>query len=120
MLKLLFVPLLIWTQAAWSDASVDISEPSEVAALTELQEKVDGISSAVMFCINSGKEHADCLCESKALILDFNSAVERLFTTFPRLAGLDMVSFKKANGAVISQSLSGLEKQSKTALVCSR
>lgn len=32
--------------AAWSDDGVDITEPKEITALTELQEKIDTISSA--------------------------------------------------------------------------
>lgn len=120
MLRLLFIFFVMWSQVALSDGSIDISEPNEVAALTELQEKLDTISLAVMLCIESGKDHSDCLCESEELILDFNKAVYQLFVTYPNLAGLDLVQFKTPDGDVISQSLSGLEKQSKTEPVCSQ
>ena len=111
--------LALLGSVAWSDDGVDITEPQKVAALTELQEKIDSISAAVTECTRSGKDHSECLCENEKLILDFNRAVEELFETFPDLRTMDIVRFRMSNGLSVSQSLSGIKNQARTNLSCS-
>ena len=103
---------------AWSDDGVDITEPSRVAALTELQEILDSVSVAVTDCVGSGKEHGQCLCENEKSVLIFNKAVADLFETYPDLRSVDIVSFRLSNGSSVSQSLSGIRKQAQTPLNC--
>ncbi len=116
--RLVIFFLATLAQFAWSDDGVDITGPSEVTALTGIQEKIDIISTVVTDCVNSGKDHGDCLCENEALILSFNQAVKQLFVTFPHLKTLDIVRFKTSTGEVVSQSLAGIEKQSEMKLTC--
>lgn len=103
---------------AWSDEGIDITEPPKVAALSDLQERIDSISAAVTDCTSSGKDHGDCLCENEEPILDFNRAVEELFETYSDLKTADIVRFRTSDGMVVSQSLSGIKNQAQMKLNC--
>lgn len=103
---------------AWSDEGIDITEPLKVAALSDLQERIDSISAAVTKCTSSGKDHGDCLCENEEPILDFNRAVDELFETYADLKTADIVRFRTSDGMVVSQSLSGIKNQAQMKLTC--
>jgi hypothetical protein len=116
-------PLLIVLMAsalnvAWSDEGVDIIDPDQVEGLDGIQEQIDAISTAVMQCMDAGKSHQDCLCESAALMLDFNTSVKNFFLNHPGLEKLDIVRFKASDGSWVSQSLSGIRKQASAELSC--
>ena len=64
--RLVIFFLATLAQFAWSDDGFDITEPNEVTALTGIQEKIDIISAVVTDCVNSGKDHRDCLCGDEA------------------------------------------------------
>ena len=110
--------LALLAGVAWSDEGIDITEPLKVAALSDLQERIDSISAAVTECTSSGKDHGDCLCENEEPILDFNRAVEELFETYSDLKAADIVRFRTSDGMVVSQSLSGIKNQAQMKLKC--
>jgi outer membrane lipoprotein-sorting protein len=72
--RLFIIILLSFTNVAWSDDGIDITDPNIVSALLEVQEKIDSISSSVMKCMDSRKDHNTCMCDNEALMLDFNTA----------------------------------------------
>ena len=110
--------LALLASVAWSDEGIDVTEPHKVAALSDLQEKIDSISTAVTECISSGKVHGDCLCENEEFILTFNRTVEEFFETYSDLKTADIVRFRMSDGMVVSQSLSGIKNQAQMKLDC--
>lgn len=110
--------LVLLTSFAWSDDGVDIIESRKVAALTDLQEKMDSVSVAIKNCMGEGKAHSDCMCENEKIILKFNRTVKELFETHPDLKKLDLVRFKMPNGLSVGQSLTGIKNQAKMKLSC--
>ncbi len=116
--RLLIILLLSFTNIAWSDDGVDITDPGLVSALLVIQNKLDAISSSVMKCIDSGNDHKDCMCENETLILDFNTAVIKLFEMHPELGKLDLVRLKTTDGTSLAQSLSGLKVQATQEFSC--
>jgi len=103
---------------SWASDEVDVTEPQKVAALTGVQEKIDPISAAIGDCMNSGKDHGDCMCENEELILNFNGTVGKLFETYPELNSAEMVSFKMPSGRAVSQSMPGIKNQAQMKLSC--
>jgi len=118
MQRLVMLVLLCVTSPAWSGDGIDVTNPEQVASLLNIQDKLDSVSTAVMACIDSGKAHAVCLCESEATIIDFNGSVMALFDTHPTLKDQDLVSFKGPDDSWISQSLAGIKQQAAMALSC--
>ncbi len=116
--RLLIIFLLSFTNIAWSDDGVDITDPDLVSALLVIQNKLDAISSSVMKCIDSGNDHKVCMCENETLILDFNTAVIKLFEMHPELGELDLVRLKTTDGTSLAQSLSGLKVQATQEFSC--
>ncbi len=116
--RLLIIFLLSFTNIAWSDDGIDINDPDLVSALLEIQNKLDAISSGVMKCIDSGTDHKVCMCNNEALILDFNTAVNKLFEMHPELGELDLVRLKTTDGTSLAQSLSGLKVQASSEPSC--
>ena len=51
--------------------SFDVVDHEMKLGLIELQEEIDFISSAVMGCIDSGREQHDCMCANKAMFSIF-------------------------------------------------
>ena len=116
--RLILFLVLVLPGIVWAEGSFDITDPDQVAALSELQEKLDAISALVTPCVASGKDHRACMCESESLIIDFNEAVNTLFETYPALRTLDLVSFRRGDGMTASQSLSGIRNQAAMDLAC--
>ncbi|MEH6648620.1 MAG: hypothetical protein V7707_01195 [Motiliproteus sp.] len=110
--------LFVMGSPVWSAASVDITDPSQTAALAAIQHKIDNVSSAVMACIDSGQDHPSCLCQNQPLIADFNASVTALFKAYPNLAKQDLVQFKAENGLWVTQSLSTIQQQVRTPPPC--
>ena len=98
--------------------TVDIADPDQVTALTEIQTAIETIGTSVTACMGSGKEHETCLCESEEQILEFNDSVNKLFVAYPAFDGLDVVRFKLSDGTWISHSLTSIKAQSSMALTC--
>ena len=72
---------------------------------------MDNVSSEIMSCIDSGKEHSVCMCQSKAIIVQFNNSVKALIEKNKDIEKLDLVRFKSTDGTWVTQSLKGLLKQ---------
>lgn len=68
--------------------------------------------------MDSGKDHNTCMCDNEALILSFNTAVNKLFESHPDLDELDLVRLKTADGTSVAQSLSGLKVQATQEFSC--
>ena len=81
MLRLALLFALGFVGFVSADEGVDVSDPKQIAALAELQEKIDRIKEAVSGCLDSGKSHEDCLCENEILIRQFNRSVNELVET---------------------------------------
>lgn len=116
--KFLALCLLLISHVTWSDDDIDITDADQVSALLAVQEKIDSLSSNVMKCMDSGKEHKACMCDNKALINDFNEKVNTLFELHPELEKLDLIRLKTTDGTPLAQSLSGIKIQANTAPDC--
>ena len=118
MKRLLIISLAVMINFVWADEGVDITNPVQVAELLQVQEKLDMVSNAIMRCMDSGGEHAACLCQHKELIIQFNSSVKTLFLNHPDLGELDLVRFKSPDGNYVAQSLEGIRKQADVEPAC--
>ena len=116
--KLLIIFLLLISHVIWADDGVEITDPDQVSALLEVQEKIDSLSSSVMNCMDSGKVHKACMCDNEALINEFNTTANKLFELHPELEKLDIVRLKTKDGTSLAQSLSGIKTQANTAPDC--
>jgi hypothetical protein len=111
MKKLLIILLISITHLAWADEGVDITNPAQVSALQNLQEKLDSVATAIMGCMSSGKSHNACMCKHKELIVEFNKTANKLFLDYPGLKELDLVRFQSPEGESVAQSLKNIRKQ---------
>ncbi len=109
----LILTILVATIAnfVWADEGVDITNPTQVLELVKIQERLDSVSTAVMGCMDSGREHNACLCQYKELIIQFNRSVNNLFPNHPSLEKYDLVRFKSPDGTWVTQSLKSIRKQ---------
>ena len=113
MKKLIFIYVLGFSSFTFANAEVLIKNPNIVAQLNTVQSNLDNVSSSVMACIESGREHSACLCQSKEAITQFNRSVETLFKKNKALQTHDLVRFKSTNGTWVTQSLQGISKQAR-------
>ena len=102
----------------WADEGVDIKDLQQISALNQVQIRLDSVSTAVMSCMDAGKEHPVCLCQNQKLIIRFNTSVNELFINHPELKQLDIVRFKSTDGIWVSQSLKGIKRQAETNPSC--
>jgi len=109
----LILTILLATVAnfVWADEGVNIANPNQVLELVIIEKKLDTVSSAIMACMDSGKEHKSCLCEQKEKIIQFNTSVKKLFVNHPELEKYDLVRFKNQDGIMNNLSLKGIRKQ---------
>ena len=115
---LLIMLLAVIANLAWADEGVDITDPIQVSELRALQEIIDSVSTAIMECMDSGREHKACMCKHSALVIQFNTSVNNLFLNQPGLEELDIVRFRASDGTWVSQSLEGIRKQASVELLC--
>ncbi len=87
MKQLLIILLAVITPFVWADEGVDITNPVQVSELLDLHEKLDSVSNAIMGCMDSGEEHAACICKHKELIIQFNNSVNRIIFESSRFGG---------------------------------
>lgn len=118
MKKLFLIFLITASSFLWASEEVLIEDSSVVSRLNTIQENLDNVSTAVMSCIESGKEHSACMCQNKTLIIQFNTSVKTLFEEFTDLEKLDLIRFKATDGDWVTQSLKGILKQANTELTC--
>ena len=87
MKQLLIILLAVITPFVWADEGVDITNPVQVSELLDLHEKLDSVANAIMGCMDSGEEHAACICKHKELIIQFNNSVNRIIFESSRFGG---------------------------------
>ena len=111
MKKLLLVYLIAVSNLLWAGEETLIEDPSLVSQLNLIQINLDKISSTIMNCMDSGKEHSVCMCQSKDIIIQFNNNVNSLIQNNKAIENLDLVRFKSTDGTWVTQSLHGLLNQ---------
>ncbi|MEH6626148.1 MAG: hypothetical protein V7739_06885 [Motiliproteus sp.] len=111
MKKLILFYLIVIANISFANDEMLIEDSKLIAQLDTIQQNLDNVSTSVMSCIDSGKDHSSCLCESKEMIIKFNDSVETLFRENQKLKKHDLVRFKSIDGSWVTQSLQGLLKQ---------
>jgi len=96
-----------------------INDSEMLFNLVEVQEEVDFISSAIMGCLDSGRDQRECMCDNKGMMAHFSATVKELFKKHPELKNQDLVEFKDPGGMHVTQSLDGFRKQAEIKLNCS-
>jgi len=116
----IFTTLLVvfLVSIAWAD-EIEISDPTLVAELVVVQEKLDSVSTAIMACLDSGQEHKYCMCKQKDKVIQFNTSVKNMFLNYPIFESYDLVRFKLPNGTWVNQNLKGIKKQASMNPSCS-
>jgi hypothetical protein len=113
--------ILVWmlfSVSAFADGNLDITDSKMVADLVELDEIISAISSGVMGCMDTGKEHKPCMCESRELFAQFSDSANKFFMIYPQLHGQDLVNFKDPEGVLINLSLETVKRQAEMELAC--
>jgi len=108
---LLFAYLITASSFIFAGEEVLIEAPALVAQLNRIQMNLDEASSAVMTCLESGKNHSVCMCESKKIIIKFNDSIKSLIEKNKDLGNFDLIRFKSTEVSWVTQSLKGLLKQ---------
>ncbi|PHS72194.1 MAG: hypothetical protein COB22_05710 [Cycloclasticus sp.] len=111
MKKLIFIYMLACSSFVSANEDVLIEDSNQVAQLNAIQSNLDEVSSAVMSCIDSGKEHSVCLCQNEEIIIQFNINVKKLFEDNMVLQKYALVRFKSTDGTGVTQNLRGILKQ---------
>ncbi|OUR82983.1 hypothetical protein A9Q82_05915 [Cycloclasticus sp. 46_120_T64] len=111
--KLMFIYVLAFSSVAFANEEVLIENPNIVGQLNTIQSNLDKVSASVMACLESGDEHAACLCQNKDNISQFNHSVETFLKKNKALATHDLVRFKSTDGSWVTQSLQGISKQAR-------
>ena len=110
MKKMVFIYILTFSGFVSANEEVLIENSKQVAQLNTIQSHLDKVSSAVMSCIDLGKEHSVCLCQNKEIIIQFNTNVKKLIEENKELQKYDLVRFKSTDGTWVTQSLHGKGK----------
>ncbi|MEW5008842.1 MAG: hypothetical protein RPT25_10335 [Cycloclasticus sp.] len=111
--KLMLIYVLTFSGFAFANEEVLIENPNIVGQLNTIQSNLDKVSASVMACLESGDEHAACLCKNKGIISQFNRSVETFLKKNKALATHDLVRFKSTDGHWVTQSLQGISRQAK-------
>ncbi len=111
--KLMLIYVLTFSGFAFANEEVLIENPNIVGQLNAIQSSLDKVSASVMACLESGDEHAACLCKNKGIISQFNRSVETFLKKNKALATHDLVRFKSTDGHWVTQSLQGISRQAK-------
>lgn len=88
-------------------ANVEIKDQETVDDLIIIQNEIDSISSAIMSCMDSGKQHKECMCDNEAKFVNFAKTVQALFEEHPELEGRDLIHYRNQDGTINNQSLFG-------------
>ena len=115
----LLITLTLTVGALSANSGDEITNPAQISALTAIEKRLDNLSNRIMACIDSGIAHAECLCNNRTQIREFNAAVEQLFLNHPELIGIDIVNFRNDETGRASMSLEGIQKQAATKPTCS-
>lgn len=110
---------MLFSVSAFAGGNLDITDPKMTAELVELDVSISSISSGVMGCMDSGKEHKTCMCENRELFARFSDATNNFFKKYPQLEGQDLVNFKNPEGVLVNLSLETAKRQAEMELSCS-
>ena len=116
-LFLLFL-LFIIPNMSIAAGNMEIEDSDTIAELSEIQEQIDSISSAVTGCMESGGKHKQCICQNREMFSRFSFTVNAFFKEHPELEDQDLVNFKTPDGTLVNQSLVGIRKQANMKLEC--
>ena len=100
--------------------NLGINDPTMTDDLVKLDQVMTTISSAVMGCMDQGKAHKECMCETKHLFAKFTETSNELFYKHPQLEGHDLINFKNPEGILVNLSLEGVKKQSAMEIACNK
>lgn len=114
----LFLVWMLISAPVFAGGNLDITEPKMVADLVELDKLISAISTGVMGCMDSGKEHKVCMCENRDLFAQFSAAANNFFGNYPQLEGQDLVNFKNPDGVLVNLSLETAKRQADMKLSC--
>ena len=117
-MKYLVLLLIAMASPAWAEGAIDVADPVLVSELNRLQDQVDTVSTAIMGCMETGREHQACMCEHRGKITQFNATVHGLMSRHPTLATLDLVQFRAADGVSVAQSLNAIRAQAASEPSC--
>ena len=98
--------------------NVEIIDQNIVNDLTAVQKEVDSISARIMSCMDAGKQHKECICQSEAKFSQFSKMVKALFERYPELEDYDLIHYRTPDGAINNQSLIGITRQASMQLTC--
>ena len=101
-----------------SQANVEIKDQAIVVDLVTVQNEIDSISSSIMSCMDSGKEHKDCMCDNEIKFINFKKTVKVLFEKHPDLNQHDLIHYRTPDGMINNQSLVGIKKQANVNFSC--
>ena len=118
MKTLLTILMLLMASPSFAAVNLDITDQNMVADLVELDEIISSISSGVMGCIESGKEHKPCVCENRDIFAQFSKAANKFFKKYPQLEGQDLVNFKNPEGILVNLSLETAKRQADMEISC--
>ena len=110
--------MFLMASPSFAAVNLDITDQNMVADLVELDEIISSISSGVMGCIESGKEHKPCMCENRDLFAQFSKAANKFFKKYPQLEGQDLVNFKNPEGILVNLSLETAKRQADMEISC--
>ena len=97
--------------AARADGPLTVTDPGLVKKLSALQNSIDKISHAVTNCVEAGRPHPECMCQSDSAIEAFRTQFEAVTTSHPELLEVGAVNFRRADGMSIAQNFKGIKKQ---------
>ena len=119
-MKYLFLIMLILIPSPAITATLDIKNGEMIVYLEELDEIMGTISSAVMGCMDAGKTHQKCMCESKSHFMDFKNAANAFFEKYPQLEEHDLINYKNSESVLVNMSLEGIKKQASMKIDCDK
>lgn len=99
-------------------ANVEINDQAIVDDLTVVQNEIDSLSAAIMSCMDTGKQHQECMCDNEEKLVQFSKTVQVLFEKHPELTKHDLIHYRAQDGAINNQSLVGIKKQANMELSC--
>jgi hypothetical protein len=115
---LLYLLVISFVLSSPSFANIEINNQEIVDDLIVIQNEIDTISSAIMSCMDSGKQHKECMCDNKEKLVNFAKTAQALFDEHPELKGLDLIHYRNQDGTINNQSLLGIKKQASMELSC--
>ncbi len=109
---------IVFSNVSLAAGNLEITDPAKVYQLMEIQNQIDAVSSAVMSCMDTGREHGECMCRNKHMFIAFSKAVSSFFKEYPDLKEQDLIHFRTPSGGIVNQSLGGIRRQADLDIEC--